>query len=157
MNPYLFPCLLAGPKGIKALMRHIHPSKLDVPTHDDRFSPREIVAHLADWEPILLARMQQTKNQPGSTIMAYDEGLRAIEQNYAESDWVIEVDRFAALRAETKKWLETLGPDDWNLTAVHNERGPQTLYDLANLLLGHDLYHIQQLAEVLDREVVGTW
>ncbi len=138
-------------------MREIHPSKIDVPTHDDRFTPREVVAHLADWEPILLERMKQTKSQPGSTIIPYDEAAMAIERNYAGKDWQTEADRYIALREETKKWLQTLSTEDWSLSANHPERGTMTLYDQANLLLGHDLYHIQQLAEVLEREVVGTW
>lgn len=157
MNPYLMHGLSAGPKGIRALMREIHPSKLDVPTHDGRFSPREVVAHLADWEPILLERMKQTKAQPGSTLVPYDEVARAVERKYGESDWQVEADRFVALREETRRWLEGLSAEDWQLTATHQERGPQTLYDQANLLLGHDLYHIAQLAEVLEQEIVGTW
>ncbi|MBX3117883.1 MAG: DinB family protein [Fimbriimonadaceae bacterium] len=138
-------------------MSEIHSSKIDLPTHDGRFTPREVVAHLADWEPILRARMQQTKDQPGSTIVPYDEGQRALDMDYAQKDWRVEIDRYIALRAETKKWLETLTAEDWNLTAVHAERGPQSLADQANLLLGHDLYHIEQLADVIEREIVGTW
>lgn len=151
------PSLLAGPKAIRVLMRELHPSKLDQPTHEGRFTPREIIAHLADWEPILLTRMQQTKNQPGSTIVAYDEGELAIEHKYSEKDWNTEANRYIALRTETKKWLETLTPGDWKLSATHTERGPMTLEDQANLLLGHDLYHIEQLSDLFEREVVGTW
>jgi uncharacterized damage-inducible protein DinB len=157
MNPYLFPGLEFGPKVVEQLLSRIEPSRFDHPTHQGRFSPREVLAHLADWEPILLARMQATKESGGGTITGIDEGERAIEQNYAKTDPFEQARLFRSRREKTIAWLKTVGEEDWNLTAIHNERGPQTLYDQANMLLGHDLYHIAQLSDVLEGRAVGTW
>ena len=150
MQSYLFPSLPSGPLIIHGLIGRIEESKLDLPTHSGRFTPREVVAHLADWEPILLQRMKQTVERPGSTIIGIDEGQMAVDQKYSESNWREQAIRFMELRSETTAWLKQRKPEDFDLAVTHNERGVQTLYDQANALLGHDLYHIEQLFAVLD-------
>lgn len=158
MNPYLLPSLEVGPRAIERLMDHVDPLRIDLPTHPDRFTPREVVAHLADWEPIFLWRMKQCLQVSGGTIEGIDEGVRAVEQNYAKLDWREQSRLFKERRAETAAWLRSVKEGDWEKFVVHNERGKQTLYDQANMLLGHDLYHIDQLCEVVAAsKAVGTW
>lgn len=157
MNPYLITALPVGPGVLARLIRMIPTQALDRPTHPGRFSPREVLAHLADWEPILLERMKRTVAEPGCLILGIDEEERAREQNYAQKDPLIEADRFAALRFETLEWLSERSEEDWEQTAVHNERGRMSVADQANQLLGHDLYHIQQLCDALAPSSVGTW
>lgn len=149
MNPYLFPSLPTGPRLLADQLSRIGAEAMDVPTHPDRFSPREVIAHLADWEPILRARMAQAVAEPGSEIQGIDEGERAIEMNYAASDPREQAQRYQEARAETIAWLQGLQPEDWSKHVMHNERGRMTVSDMANMLLGHDLYHLEQLEAVL--------
>jgi hypothetical protein len=149
MNPYLIPSLPTGPAVLEWLIRRIPDENWDTPTHPDRFTPREVIAHLADWEPILLGRMKQTLDQPGSLIVGIDEEKRAIERNYSDLDPLAEIERWKRSRDETILWLKALPPQAWTTVAMHNERGELSLNDQANMLLGHDLYHIQQLMVVL--------
>jgi hypothetical protein len=157
MNPYLFNTLEFGPRTIEWLMERIEPHLLDKPTKPGRFSPREVVAHMADWEPILRGRMQKCLEKSGSEIKGIDEGKRAAEQKYAESDWREQARLFMERRHETAQWLRGLKESDWEKFVVHNERGKQTLYDQANMLLGHDLYHIEQLLDAAGEKTIGTW
>lgn len=157
MNPYLITALPVGPGVLAKLIRMIPIQSLDRPTHPGRFSPREVLAHLSDWEPILLERMKRTVADPGCLILGVDEEERAREQRYEEKDPLFEADRFAALRFETMEWLSELSDDDWQQSSVHSERGEMSVSDQANLLLGHDLYHIQQLCDALTPSSVGTW
>lgn len=157
MNPYLFPSLDKGPVVIERLLGLIAPEKMDRPTHPGRFTPREVVAHLADWEPILLGRMRAAVQDSGSAIEGIDEGERALEMDYASLDWGAEARTYAERRNETISWLRNLSEGDWDKFVVHSERGKQTVYDQANLLLGHDLYHIEQLLDAAVGRSVGTW
>lgn len=104
---------------------------------------------MADWEPILRERMRRTASEPGCEIVGIDEGQRAIEQKYAERDVAVEIAAYAREREATIAWLETLPAESWKAVSVHNERGPMSLSDQANLLLGHDLYHIEQIYDVI--------
>jgi len=149
MHPYLFKGLESGPRTIQRLIKMIPADRLDVATHTGRFSPREVIAHLADWEPISRGRMQTAIATPGATVPDLDEGAIAIEKKYSEWDPIATSEEFIRRRAETIKFLEGLSDEEWTKVAVHSRRGAMTVYDYANLELGHDMYHIAQLCTAL--------
>lgn len=149
MHPYLYPGLRVSPKVVAQFLERIPEDRMDVPTYPERFSPREVIAHLADWEPIFVQRMQQTIDQPGSTILGIDEGEMAIRNNYSASDWREQLSIFVAEREKTISFIQALTPEQLRIEAVHDEKGPLAVEDHANMLLGHDLYHIDQLFNVL--------
>ena len=149
MNVYLLPALKAGPVVLERLIRLIGPDRLDTPLEPDRFTPREVIAHLADWEPIMLGRLQQAIDHPGSTVQVWDEGEMAIQNRYSETNIDEQLMKYAAHRAETIARIEKLTPDELKLTIVHPERGSMTVDDQASLLIGHDAYHIEQLSAYL--------
>jgi len=157
VNPYLIGELLDGPVIIKSLIRQITGPKLDQPTEPGRFSPREVVAHLADWEPVFLERMQSAVGGSCPSVQVYDEADWAIEHGYGKSDVLAQADLFRDRRQDTIDFLKTLTPEQWKLTFNHPERGELSIEDQGNMLLGHDLYHIRQLMEVLEEKVAGTW
>jgi len=131
------------------IVRHAPEEIYDTKTDPERFTFREVLAHMVDWEPITLSRMRQAKEQPGSTLVAYDEVQRAIDFNYTATNPLEEVEKWAALRTATVKYLEEEAPGSWDLSVLHPERGKVTLYDLANMEACHDIYHIEQLLEFL--------
>jgi hypothetical protein len=149
MNAYLLPSLEFGPLVVRRLLDRLPAGRLDEALHPDRFTAREVVAHLADWEPIMRDRIRIALDQPGAEIPAYDEGQMALDHRYAEQDPAAQAEVFIRERAETAAFLRGLAAEDWGKHAFHPERGRQSVEDLANLLLGHDLYHIEQLTEYL--------
>jgi hypothetical protein len=148
-NAYLLSSLRKGPIIVRWIVAHASPDIYDTKTDPERFSFREAVAHLADWEPILHDRMKQIKFNPGSTLPAYDEGQRAILLNYAAVDPVEAVGRWEMARADSIRFLEKEAPGFWESTARHSERGEISLYDLANMEVAHDTYHIEHLLQFL--------
>jgi len=123
---------------------------MDVPTHPGRFTPREVIAHLCDWEPISRGRMQTAQRTPGAVVPDLDEGQRAKDQDYASWDPIQTSEEFIRRREETIQWLQSLPEEDWTKTAVHSAKGEMTIYDYANLELGHDMYHLEQLCAAID-------
>lgn len=150
MHPYLVVGVEFGPAIVTRLMERIPAERLDESLDADRFTPREVVAHLADWEPIMRERIAAAVTSPGSIVQAYDEGQMALDHGYAESDWRAQCAVFADERRVTVEYLRGLESNAWRRTATHPERGIQSAEDLANTLLGHDLYHIEQLSTYLD-------
>lgn len=151
MHAYLFRGLEAGPRTIQRLIGAIPREAMDLSTHPGRFTPREVIAHLADWEPISRGRMQTAQRTPGAEVPDLDEGKIAVEHGYGNWDPRESANEFVKRRAETLQWLQGLSEGDWEKVAVHSARGPMTIYDYANLELGHDMYHLRQLCEVLER------
>lgn len=149
MNSYLFPGLELGPIAIRRILAALPAASLDAKVDPNRFSPREIIAHLADWEPILLDRMRTSRDTPGETLYGHDEAVMAEQNGYRESDPMAQAELYLRRRGETLAWLKTLAADDWDKVGVHEERGPMTVRDQANMMLGHELYHIEQLTSYL--------
>jgi len=148
-NYYLLSSLAAGPVIVERIVAKIDASDYDRLSDPERFSFREGIAHLADWEPILLGRLKAAIENPGSTVQGIDESVRAIEQNYSAKDPVAEAERFKTLRQETLTFLRERSEDDWRLEVTHTEKGLMNLFDQAVTLLGHDTYHIEHLTQYL--------
>ena len=96
---------------------------------------------------MLLGRVKASVETPGVTIEAFDEGRRAIDLNYSETDPFEEVERFAELRAETIEYVQRLS--DWSGTILHPEIGMLTTEDMVSTLIGHDSYHVEHLTQYL--------
>lgn len=153
MRFYIHHGLQTTPEVFRRLMCLIPPDQWDTPTHPDRFTPREVIAHMADWEAIMRdERMARAVAEPGYTITPYDEGMRAIEQGYSISDVSVQLARFAAERARTVSFLQELSDAQQATKLYHPERGEMTVAEHAAGMLGHDVYHIEQLMALLGDE-----
>jgi hypothetical protein len=158
MNPYLLSALESTPVLIEREVRAFSHQQYDHRPDPDRFSMREVVAHLADWEPILLGRIQQAVASPGSTIQAMDEGQRAIEQGYGSRDPLAELHVWRNERAKSIEYIRGLTLDDVVKEAVHTERGRTTAGEMCNLFPCHDIYHVLQLAKMRESlKTIDTW
>jgi uncharacterized damage-inducible protein DinB len=146
MNPYVLS-IRHTPAILVRMLDQISPERYTDVLQADRFNLVEVIAHIADWEDIFLDRLRQTVEHPGSTLQAIDEGARAIEKKYETKEPHHELEVFANRRRDTVSFLEQLPAGQWGLSAIHSERGPVTVSDQATFLLGHDLYHIEQVTE----------
>ena len=115
----------------------------------ERFTLREIVAHLADWEPIFLGRIERIRDEDMPFLPDVDEGKIAIENDYAHSDPHASFARFRRGRAAMLTALSALPPTAWEREGNRDPIGILTLENLAVLILGHDTYHTRQIAEWL--------
>lgn len=149
MQPYLIRSLDLAPKAIARIVRSIPASRYDEKLQGNRFTIREVLAHLADFEPIFRGRIQQAAAEPGSKISSRDEEQMAIEHKYSE--WNVEetLATFAKEREETITFLRSLQAESFESSVIHEQLGPMTLNDLAGFVSSHDVYHIEQLTEYL--------
>ncbi len=144
-NPYLFHGLEVGPVIVRRLVTAIGFENGDLIPDPARFTLREAIAHLADWEAIDLGRIRQAIERPGTPLQPYDEDQRAIDQNYGATDVKEQLELFEQRRKETIAYLRSLSEAQWRAEARHAEKGALTVYDQANLVLGHDTFHIEHL------------
>jgi len=156
VDPYLIRALEMTPRLAEKELRR-GSGDFDVRPDPNRFSMREVIAHLADWEPIMLTRIQTGVDSPGATINAYDEGQMALDNNYANADPIERLRTWKADRAKTIDYIGKLSDDDFAKPVVHPERGRMLVGDVAHMLVSHDVYHLEQLAEMTDDKTVDTW
>lgn len=147
MHPYLLPVLEFTPTILERMLDQTPASAIDRKTDPNRFTLREAIAHLADWEPIFLERVRAGVDNPGAKVFGIDESQRAIDQGYESWDPRESLRKFKAARKTTAEYLRSLSADDWESTVTHNEKGLMTAYDQANMLLGHDIYHLEHASQ----------
>lgn len=156
MIAYTIQGLAFAPTILERMFVRIPDGRMDE-RQGDRFTPREVIAHMADWEPIFLSRMQTAIDSPGATVMVFDEEELAREHRYAEQDPMDSLARFRRARLETVTWLLGLAPEDFRRQIHHPERGTLTIDDQAMVVYAHDAYHFEQLAVFLGERTAGTW
>jgi len=115
----------------------------------DRFRLREIVAHLADWEEVGRGRFERTAGEDRPQIARPDVNQRAEERGYDRADPVESLAGFVERRTALVLWLRSLPESTWGRVAHLERIGDVSLEGLATLVLGHDSYHLRQVAEWL--------
>lgn len=149
---YLLIDLASAPDVLgKVLETMTDPSVYDKRPDPERFTLREVVAHLADWDKVFLGRLRQTQGEENPTLQGIDEGQVARDNDYAHADPASSLDRYKANRAELVSFLQTLSPAEWERTGNHTELGPITLTTQASLIAFHDGYHREQMVSWLNK------
>ena len=77
------------------ILADVPSNRFDERPAEGRFTLREAVAHLADFEPIFRGRMEAAYESPGVTVEPKDEGQMAIDHNYASQDLYANLENFA--------------------------------------------------------------
>ena len=148
---YLFTALEASPLVLSHLLSEIAAtdSLWDMRRSPDRFTLREMLAHLADWEPIFRERLTRTANENEPLLPNVDEGALALANNYARTNPFDSLARYREGRTALVAFLRTL-PDDAFARTAHREMiGVLTLEEQIALIVGHDGYHAKQTIEWL--------
>jgi len=145
-NPEVVAFLLCDvPGGSSAWDRHPDP---------ERFSLREITAHLAVWEGIFADRMTMMRDQHEPALQQYREEELAVVHAYANSDPADNLSWFGQNRAKLVETLRGLDAAQWQRSGKRG-MGPMTIEEQAVLVLAHDGYHIQQILQWLEVPAAG--
>ena len=142
---YLLLDLECAPAVLARLLADVtDPAAWDRRPDPDRFTLREMVAHLADWDGVFLGRMTQTRDEENAALRGLDEGQVAIDHDYAHADPQECLMRYEAGREKIVAFLRALSPEQWGRVGTHTEVGPISLETQAVLIAVHDGYHRQQ-------------
>lgn len=157
MNPYMLKSLPLAAASLERIVALVPQSRYDEKTDPDRFSLREAIAHLADWEPFFFERIQQAAEVDGYEIVPYDESQIAIENHYETQNVQEALQRFREQRMKTVAYCRTLTEEQLDRKVLHPEVGIMRVSDIINQMSGHDLYHIEHLTQYLLDKTAGTW
>ena len=139
--------LEATPGQLEALFERMTPYDFEQSYAPDKWTAREIIAHLADVEITLGFRIRQTVAQPGSPLPVMDQDGWA--RRYTRLEPSIAIEAFRAQRAWNLALFSTFSFDDWLAEGIHGERGPESVDLMVRFLAGHDLNHLKQLEQIL--------
>jgi hypothetical protein len=135
-----------------ALLRITHehsPSALRARPFPDKWTPNEIIGHLADgeWTYGYRLRLMLCEDDPALVGTRQDAWVARQRHNERESSDLVET--FAALRQLNLTLWKRLSPEELRRVGRHNERGPESLGVMLRMMAGHDLSHLDQLHRYL--------
>lgn len=139
----------AAPAKLAKLLKRVNPMRARKRPAPGKWSIAEIVAHLADTEVAMGWRVRMVLGQPGEPIQPFDQDSWAAAMRYEKRDLGKSLEQYRALREANVALLKSLTPDDWKKSAVHPERGEQTVRTIVEMTAGHDLNHFAQIERIL--------
>lgn len=150
----LVDALLGTPTVVSTLLVNTsaNVSLWDYRASPERFSLREIVAHLADYDTMWLEYLTAalSSGDTPAEVIPYETDERAAKYDYAHAIPSESLAAFTASRQQVVSLLPGLESPEWETKAIDSPRhGLRTLEELATQILAHDGYHTRQIAEYL--------
>jgi hypothetical protein len=143
----LLEILETTPPKLAGLLTGKPTALISSPPAPGKWSPAEIVIHLAEVDLVMGYRMRLILGANGTSIQAFDQdawALRYVGQPYEPA-----LELFCALRSANLALLKSLTPGQWQQYGMHAERGKETIERVVLMNAGHDLNHLQQLVAIL--------
>jgi hypothetical protein len=139
----------ATAKKLERLIKGVPAAKLRRRPAPDKWSVSEIAAHLADVEVAVGFRMRLILGAPGTPVAAFDQDSWVTSLHYEKRDPRKSVEQFHVAREANLALLKSLTPEQWKHYGMHAERGQESIEQMALLLAGHDLNHLQPIERIL--------
>ncbi len=119
-----------------------------------KWSPREIVAHLADSELVFGFRLRQTLAEDHPTMQPFDQDRWAAR--YANHDFDAAMRMLDAARNWNLLLLYDVTAAERQRPTTHPERGTMTLWTIVQTMAGHDINHLQQIERLAEKATAGA-
>jgi hypothetical protein len=154
LNPYakfldgrpLDVILSATSHEIANKLQMIGPDKTSEAPAPGKWSPAEIVCHLADCEIAFAFRLRQTLAEDHHVLQPFDQDKWAVP--YTDIVAKDALAAFTALRVWNLKLIAKALPDSASKPVTHPERGTMTFQTIVETMAGHDLNHLAQLKRI---------
>jgi hypothetical protein len=146
--PDLLERFRRGPELVAVATTGASNQELDFTAAPGKWSVRQIVCHLADFELAGAIRIRQVLCEDNPTLQGYDENLWATRLDHTTRKISAAVEGFRRVRTENYDLLRNLPEDTFARRATHSERGPMTLLDVLRLMAQHAESHSKQILGV---------
>ena len=154
LNPYgkfldgrpLETILSATSHEIANKLQMIGPERTSESPAPGKWSPAEIVCHLADCEVAFAFRLRQTLAEDHHVLQPFDQDKWSA--HYAGFSAKDALAAFTALRNWNLLLIRAALPTSASKPVTHPERGTMTFQTIVETMAGHDLNHLAQLKRV---------
>ena len=119
-----------------------------------KWSPRDILAHLADVEVLWGFRIRLVLGESGVPLIGMDQDVWA--KRYRRVDPRGALATFLALRRANIELIDGLRPADLRRWGRHTQFGRLTIARMVALLAGHDINHSRQIEGILSNGSRGV-
>lgn len=141
--------LRKGPKRVKKLVRELSEKELAWRPAADKWSIKEVLAHLADGEVVLGARVRFVAAMENPPLPGYDQDLFVTQLGIEKAKSKELLRAFEAMRELNVALLRRLPKEAFARVGMHAERGPESIQKMVGMYAGHDLVHEEQIERVI--------
>lgn len=154
LNPYAaflgdqqpLAVLRASSGRLRDLSQAIGQGKIGSAPSPGKWSPREVLCHLADCEIAFAFRLRQTLAEDSHVIQPFDQEKWATTYANLTADEALAA--FSAARRWNLLLIEGAVEEFAGKPVTHPERGAMTFATIVETMAGHDLNHIGQLERI---------
>jgi hypothetical protein len=118
------------------------------------WSAHEHAVHLPAVQPIMMKRLDAMLREPNVHIKSYEPSRDDPDDALLKLDLDSEMDRFARERTAMIDRLRQLTPDEWAITATHDEYARYGVFIMFRHIGLHDLHHAYKIE---DRLLKKNW
>jgi hypothetical protein len=125
------------------LTRGLSPDVWARPLGPGKWTVRQVIVHVTQWEMIFGVRLRFGLGQPGYVVQPFDQDLLMGEADVVEGPLALSA--FDAMRRMNLALAESLTSEQRRQVVHHPERGEIDIEDLLVTLAGHGVHHWKQL------------
>jgi hypothetical protein len=118
------------------------------------WSAHEHAVHLPAIYPLVVRRLEHMLTDPAPYIKSYEPSRDDPDDELLKLDLDIQMDRFERERAALVDRLRSLSPEQWSITAEHEEYSHYGVFIMIRHLALHDLHHAYKIE---DRLLKKAW
>jgi hypothetical protein len=133
-----------GYAAIAEALLKITPEELDARPGPGRWTPREIVHHLADSEMTSAVRLRRLLAEERPAIVGYDQDQFARRLHY-DRPHESSLELFKYARLATAELLECMTEAEWQREGTHSEMGRYTVENWLKIYAEHAHKHARQI------------
>jgi DinB superfamily len=141
--------LAETPRWLEARISGLGAERLKIPEAPEKWSVAAVLAHLADTELVIGVRSRSIVGDQEPPLAGFDQDRWATEFRYLDSDPVVSLGLFMAVRGANLRHWRALSPAQWQRIGHHNERGPTSAVLNLKIAAAHDLVHRRQIDRIL--------
>jgi hypothetical protein len=137
--------LRALPSQIEELVQGLSEDALRWRPAPSEWSIKEVCCHLRDFSEIGGERLHHILSEDNPFLSAHDQEALARERDYQSESMPPVLTALRALSGGLAYLLENLGEEEWQRRGRHEERGPISVAQYAQLLADHASEHLEQI------------
>ena len=112
---------------------------------EGKWTPNEIIGHLADSEYVYGYRLMLILSEDNPTVMGTKQDMWVTRLRHNDRQPSEHVEIFRTMRQFNLAVWRRVSATDLKRTSQHNERGSESLETMLRMQAGHDLSHLDQI------------